>query len=161
MLTSWSDMILQYIYDGYTYDDIIGYFNHPAVNAEYIDTVVVENKKLLKKKYTRVTPPRTNVPKEGTHLRKLYDFAMSLGGIDKYQELLKTKTLVQIAKELELPIGASIGFKRDFIVGRNERLAHLGGAPSMTMKIRAEEVRKGNYTPKKTRVSLKDVRNLW
>lgn len=160
MSTSWSDMILRFIDDGETHETIIAYFNNPVVNTEYINTVITSRMKLLRRDKGQYKNLRTKAPPEGTQQRFMYDYAMSLGGIDKFKELIKTRTLMSIAKELNVPKYYVINFKRQFIK-MNKVKPWLEGASNLTNKIRNDQIRAGTYVKKPKRVSLKEVRNLW
>lgn len=160
MSTSWSEMILRYIDDGYTNEEIIGYFNHPAVNDEYINTVVGNRRKMITGRIRTACKPTTAVPPIGSKARRVHDFAMAQGGLKQFLELLKTRTQLSIAQELELPRHIVYNYVRDHIYGY-KLPPWLKGHRSLTMLKKAEAIQKGTYKPKRKRIPIKDVRNLW
>ena len=155
MSTSWSEMILQFLYDGYNKEEIIQYFNHPIVNAEYIDTVSDCQRRLLRKHYNARYTPRS-IPPTGTQQRIVYDYAMSLGGIAQFEELLKTRTQISICKELGVKENIVKNFVRDRIRGRKSP-PWMKGYFNLTRKLFME----GTLKSRPKRIPLKDVRKLW
>lgn len=166
MSTSWSALILQKIEDGETSQDIIDYFNHPYVNENYIKAVQDQRRKALVKRGVRKPNPRTSIPAPGTRLRIVYDYAMSVGGIQKFAELAKNPGIsrgrqLYYAKIIGVPRRIVSNFLRDFVRGRTEIPPWLGNYPNLTMKLRMEAMMNKTYKKKVKRLSIKDARNLW
>jgi hypothetical protein len=165
-MTSWSKLILQFINDGETHEMIINYFNHPAINEEYIAIVLDVQRRLTRerKKSDVKRRPRTSVAGDGTQLKIVYDYAMSLGGYKEFMKVVKKTSLVAIARELHVAPHIVCNFKRDFIKGRKKIQWLKDRARNLTMMIRSQQIKDGTYVNKKDRpkqYTVKDVRNLW
>lgn len=155
---NWSSVIWNmYRQEGKTIPEIIRYFDQPLVTKEYILTVL-ENIKYLKK------PPEIKTwnkrlfqhrpPLPGTKARIMWERVEEIGGKEVFLELLKTKTISQIAREWNFSVNQVINYKRDFIDGRGEEAR-------FRPRVRHEIMKRYRAGLKRRPVKTKDLKNLW
>ena len=149
-MIAWSDLVLQMLREKRTREEIIAYFDSPVMTNEYIDAVL-RSKRLLRNKRPRIDNPWTSVPREGTGLRKVYDYVQSCGGLDAFKDVLKQRTMVSIAEELNIHPNAVARFARDFIRGRsNEEQIRL-----------QKRVQRKKYARSDHKATKKELQDLW
>jgi hypothetical protein len=138
--------------EGTPHEEIIAYFNHPVMNEEFISNVLLSQKYASQVRKHPPAPPRKTVPPEGTKLRIVWDYAQSLGGLEAFNEHLKTVPMTKIGKSLGVPHHIVKNFKRDYFRGYNHYSKLFGKSGSMRKHLRIA-------TPK--RKKIKNVRKLW
>lgn len=155
---NWSQVIWNmYRQEGKTIPEIIKYFDNPVINKHFVWTVL-ENVKYLKKppKIRSWNRPYKNKrpPLPGTRARVAWEKVESIGGKDAFLELLKTKTIAQLAREWGIEVFQLTNYKRDFITGRTDEAR-------FRPKIRYEIRNRYNAGLKRRPVKPKDIKNLW
>ena len=162
-MVNWSEIALNMIDDGESYENIIAHFNHPAVNKEFIDNAVDSRYRLTRQRSLERNNLQRSVPKEGTQLRVVYDYMMAHGGLENFMHHAKVeRSLSAIARELKLPQHAVGRFVQCFFYPRVKNYAkYLGGYTDMHRRVKMQQLQAGTYKPKHKRLTTKVARELW
>jgi len=152
----WAKRIFElYFQERKSVPDIIKYFDNPLVNQEFVLTAL-ENVRFLRR------PPKVRTwnkrimfhrpPELGTKSRPLYDHIESIGGKEKFAELIKTNTLTKLAKEWGFTPSQLSNYKRDYLTGRIEEARFRPKLRTAMIKRRKSTIR---------RAKKGGMKNLW
>lgn len=147
-MENWQTIILRMCDEGSSIEDIITYFNNPSlINETYVKNVIYSNssdKKVIKRYWIS---PQKSIPASHTLSRKIYDKIQEIGGNEELLKLLETHSFAALSREWHLPWYAIKDYRNIFIRGRWN-------------SIHDKPRKKSKHRPK-TKLTIKDVRELW